>query len=444
MIGKVRTNVSRYFNNARNIVANGKMFEVLFRNELRKIITAILSQGILSVSNFVIGILMAKYASKSEYGMYVVLFSFIGILGGYQGGLINAPLMALVNTKKEEEKRIYVSSLSAGKNFLFVPVLFLISSAMILYGFVNHVQGYYIKEGIVVFLVAFLYLSKEFFRTLHYVLMDTNAIFRIDLANVVPVFAGMALLIHLDAVSSLTGLLVLGFGYFAAYLLSRRGDLYYAPVTGASIKIALKENWDHGKWVLLGVSSSLVQDRGYLYIVTALLGLGTLAEISAARLFMMPIGLLAFSSARIAVAKGSKMVSLKENKEYQEFIFSFISVLLIIWFLYFLFVLLASNMFIEFLGGKYSNTQNLIYLWGAFFFVYIVRVLLGTVMVVYREFRRQANYDMVGTVLAIISCFVLINIVGRIGAIISLIIGETATMILYVKMVADKKNEVNQ
>ena len=125
MTGKMRTNVSRHFNNARNIVANGKMFEVLFRNELRKIITAILSQGILSVSNFVIGILMAKYASKSEYGMYVVLFSFIGILGGYQGGLINAPLMALVNTKKEEEKRIYVSSLSAGKNFLFVPVLFI-------------------------------------------------------------------------------------------------------------------------------------------------------------------------------------------------------------------------------------------------------------------------------------------------------------------------------
>ena len=440
----MRTNVSRHFNNTRNIVANGKILEVLFRNELRKIITAILSQGILSVSNFVIGILMAKYASKSEYGMYVVLFSFIGILGGTRAGFINAPLMALVNAKKEDEKRIYVSSLSAGKNFLFVPVLLLISSGMILYGFINDIQGYYIKEGIVVFLVAFLYLSKEFFRTLQYVSMNTNAILRIDLANVVPVFAGMALLVHLDAVSSLTGILVLGFGYFAAYLLSKRGNLYYAPVNGESIKNALKENWDHGKWMVLGVTSSLVQDRGYIYIVSALLGLSALAEISAARLFLMPIGLLAFSSARIAVAKGAKMVSLKENKEYQEFIFSFISVLLIIWFLYFLFVLLTSNMFIGFLGGKYSKTQNLIYLWGVFFFVYIVRVLLGTVMVVYREFRKQANYDMVGSALAIISCFVLINTVGRTGAIISLIIGETATMILYVKMYADIKKEVNQ
>jgi O-antigen/teichoic acid export membrane protein len=444
MNDRIRTHVSRHFNNTWNIVANGKILEVLFRNELYKIATAIMSQGILSVSNFVIGILMAKYAPKTEYGIYVILFSFIGILGGYQGGIINAPLMALVNAKNEGERRRYVSGLSAGKNFLFVPVLILISSAMILYGFINDIQGHYIMEGIILFLVAFLYLSKEFFRTLQFVSMNANAILRIDLANVVPVFIGMALLVHLDAVSSLTGILVLGTGYFAAYLLSKRKNPYDAPVNGESIKQALKENWSHGKWVVLGVTSSLMQDRGYIYIVSALLGLSTLAELSAARLFLMPIGLLAFSSAKIAVAKGSKLVSLEENREYQEFIASFLSVLLIIWFLYFLFVLFASNLFIGFLGGKYSNTQNLIYLWGAFFFVYIVRVLLGTVMVVHREFRKQANSDMFGTALAILSCFVLINIVGRAGAILSLIIGETSTMILYVKMYANIIKKVNR
>jgi O-antigen/teichoic acid export membrane protein len=411
-----------------------RVFSILHQNDLPKIITAVFSQGMLSISNFTIGIIMAKYCEKSEYGMYVILFSFIGILGGYQKGIINAPLMTLIHNKNEHEQKIYISSLSAGKNYLFLPPLLVLTLSMIVFGFISRVPGYYLKEGVVLFAVTTIFLSKEFLRVLNFVSMDTKTILIMDLLNVIVVFIGMFFLVYYDIVSSLTGIVILGVGYFVAYLFSRKKYIYKTSINKKSIKSALLENWNYGKWVFLGVTSSLLQERGYIYIVTALLGLSTLAEISASRLFLVPIGLLSLSSAQIVIAKGSKMVASNNNKEFRDFVFSFVSVSLGIWFIYYILILLISDYIVLFLGEKYANLQMLIAIWGIYFFIYTIRMLIGTALIVYGHFKKQAAYDIVGSTLAIASCFFLISIIGRSGGIISLIIGEAATMLLYLKL----------
>ncbi len=409
-------------------------FNFLYQNDLRKIFTAIFSQGMLSVSNFAISIIMAKYTTKSEYGMYVILFSFIGILKAYQNAIINAPLMDLVNLTNASEKRTYISSLATGNFYIFIPLLFLLVITVVMYSVINNSPSSYIIVAVVVSTVTMIFLSKEFVRTLLFVNMNINAVFIMDVLNTVTIFIGLTLLVYIDKISSLTAIVVLGSGYFVANIFAQRKNLYCSEKNNKSIKKALKENWNHGKWVFMGVTASLLQDRGYVYIVSIVLGLEALADVSAARLFMMPIGLLIMSSPKILVAKGSKMLSLNKNYEFRKFVFSFISTLLIVWFFYSLLIMLTSNLIIGFLGEKYINTKELIFIWSIFFFVNSIRFQMGAALLVYRKFKEMSLIDIWGLTFSITSCFLLVYTIGRSGAIVSIIIGEVVTLILYMKL----------
>ena len=244
----------------------------------------------------------------------------------------------------------------------------------------------------------------------------------------------MLLLVCFNALSSLGAIIVLGCGYSVSFIYGKRNGVDYSSRTSKSIKEALKENWAYGKWALLGVASGLLQERGYIYIVSGLLGLSNVADIAAARLFLMPINLLNVGSARIAVAKGSKILATNRNHEFRKFFFWFVALLLLITIIYIVFIILASDLLIDVLGKKYVNTQGLIFLWSIFYLIFTIRYQLGMALVAYRQFKIQARYDIYGSTIAIASCFILVLEIGRAGAIISLMLGEFVTMIFYLKL----------
>ncbi|HDY75104.1 MAG TPA: hypothetical protein ENH49_01130 [Candidatus Marinimicrobia bacterium] len=402
-------------------------------NDIQKVVTTISAQAMLSIANFLIALMLAKYAPKKEYGLFVFLFSFIGIFHGYHGALISAPLMVLVNQKKGSEKAGYIASLGIGRNFLLVPILLLFSASLIFYNAIILGQYQYIIPSVLVPLVIWMYISKEFFRTLNFTLLKTNTIFVMDLLMVLTVFGGIYLIILNKTVSAFWGLMVLGSGYTISYIYGKT-KTPYKRVKNLFIKEALKENWSYGKWLLLGMFSSIFQSRSYIYIISGMIGLGALADVSASRLFLMPMVLLNGSVVKIMIAKGSLMVSKNENRKFRNFMIYFILVLVAIWFVYFVTILLFSDLLIGYLGEKYSNVHGLIFLWGIYVLIQTIKSMLGTSIIVYKRFKNQAKYDIFGAVTVIISCFFFVLLIGKSGAILSLIAGDFLVMLLYIKL----------
>jgi len=99
--------------------------ELLRRPFVLKFSFAILTQSLLSLTNLIIGIVIAKYASKSEYGMYVILFSIIGLVGNYQGAIVNTPLTVLLPAKNAQEKQVFLAGLGYGQWVFFIPLTLL-------------------------------------------------------------------------------------------------------------------------------------------------------------------------------------------------------------------------------------------------------------------------------------------------------------------------------
>jgi O-antigen/teichoic acid export membrane protein len=412
-----------------------------FQNELKAMSATAMAQGMLSLSNLAIGFLVAKYASKTEYGLYVILFSIVGIMGAYQSALINVPMMALVHNKQGDDKDRYVASLAAVNTFGFVIVLAVIGLAASSYFYLINIEFSYIKELLVLAIAIVIYVSREFMRTVNLVDLKMPAILKMDLVNLGTVVSGMLLLVYWDAVSALTGIIVLGSGCLAAYLYDKRHHKYGFEFTAQSMKKGLMENWHYGKWMKLGVTSSLVQDRSFMYIATAFLGLSVLAEISAAKLFLMPIGLLCLSSGKLLLAKGSKLLSNNKDKEFKSVFVIFTSIILVLCILYSLLLLAGSSRVLVVFGDKYGNIADLIALWSIYFLVYTLRLHLGVTLIAYKEFKRQGICDVYAGILTVLLCGVLVFSVGRWGAVLALILGELVTLALYANTYRSLKME---
>jgi O-antigen/teichoic acid export membrane protein len=400
-------------------------------HDIHKIITTVFAQGMLSITNFSVGILLAKFASKEEYGIFVLFFSFVGFLDGFHNAFFSSPLMVLAGQKKESERTPYVVSVSIARNFFYVPVLIIFSVSLIVYNWYVLHDPRYIMLSAFISLVIMMFTAKEYQRTIHFTLLNTNVIFMSDFAMMVTVFVGILIPIFFNKVSALSGLLVLCAGYTASYTYSKIHNPY-RDRSRLILKEAVKENIKYGKWLMLGIFSSIFQNRAYIYITTVFLGLSALADVSASRLFMMPMMLLSGSVIKIMVAKGSLMVSKNEHKKFKKFILYFMLILSTACVLYIGIILILSDTLVGFLGAKYMNTKGLIVIWGIYVLIMSLKSMLTTGIIVYKRFKAQAIYDLIGAVTVIVSCVVLVKTIGSAGAIISLIAGEFIIFLLYV------------
>ena len=408
------------------------LFQTARRPIVQKILSAMFTQGLLSVSNFAIGLAIAKYAPKSEYAMFVILFSIIGIVGNYQNALINTPLAVLFHKKESTEKALFLSGLGFGQWLLFFPFVILTLIVTVTYSFIY--QEFSILKYVMILSIATLaYLLREFVRSVNYSKMRIDLIIKMDILFICCVAIGLWLLIAFHSVTSSFSITVLGIGYFISaifeYFYAR--DVYI--FNWQSIKKAFAETWQYSSWSLLSVSTYMLQSRGYIYIISALLGLNELADISAAKLFMMPLGLAIQSSNKIILAKGCEVLNVGHDgiSRFKKFILSMTCFLVILWVIYVLFLWSSHRLFVTYaLGDKYSNLDGFILLWGLFFLVEILRFPINRALMVCKEFKVLANYDIISAIITTMACFILTGTMRGPGAIVALIVGEL-TLLLF-------------
>jgi hypothetical protein len=100
------------------------------------------------------------------------------------------------------------------------------------------------------------------------VYLNTSAILKMELMNLIVIMIEMGALLIFHSISSRTWIVALGFGYIASYIYAKRHYHISVKATMKSTVDSLKENYNYGKWMILGCTSSLLQERGYKYIST--------------------------------------------------------------------------------------------------------------------------------------------------------------------------------
>jgi len=162
-----------------------------------------------------------------------------------------------------------------------------------------------------------------------------------------------------------------------------------------------------------------------------MLGIEDVAEISAARLFLMPLGFLIVSTGKITLAKGADLFEKNNFVNLKKYVYSIIIFLIFIWICYIIFLMVFYDSIITYaFAGKYSNLFLYILIWATYFLIYIIRFPINRAIMAAGEFKLLSYYDVLSASITILACLLLIKNIGSYGAILSLLIGEIVLLIL--------------
>jgi O-antigen/teichoic acid export membrane protein len=211
---------------------------------------AAFDQGLISVSNFLAAVYLARYISPTEFGVYAVGFLALHLVRAFQEGLVVQPISALGAAMDARSFRPYASATA------ILQILLAVATALLAV-----VGGWLLTRlgndtaGPAVFGLWFAFLtwsSQEFIRRTFYARGDVvSAVFNTSLASLVRLGA-LFWFGSRGELSGGAGLDAIGWGALAAIPLGLWQARTYWTRRSASLVETMRRNWAFGRWVLGG------------------------------------------------------------------------------------------------------------------------------------------------------------------------------------------------
>jgi len=385
-------------------------------------IIASVDQAALSALSFFISIVLIKNVAKVEYGYYSIGFSIALFLICIQNAIVNTPLAVLLVSKKSDEKKIYAASLGLGQFIVILPAVCLGFgiAAISKWGGLDATQA---AVAAAICFAAIGILFREFLRAYFFAEEIPQQVLKIDLAYVIIFLSGVGIIYFFATISVPLIFVLMGIcGILAGLIFGRRRNWHFRHL---ALKKSYSENWKYGKWALLGVIVWHVQNYSYLYLLGALLGGAAVAEVSAARLLMMPMILFREGWMKIAVPYGSR---LREQRNLNRFFKEQLLICLIFGLVVVLYtaVIMSLSGFLQTMlfTQKYTDSLSYILFYAVIFIVGFLGVNANYGLQVTKHFDLITKINFF-TMLVTLGCtYFLIKGYGIKGSLTALIIGE--------------------
>lgn len=216
----------------------------------RKGYLAGIDQGIISLTNFLASVILARLVTPTEFGVYAVGFLLLHFARAFQEGVLIQPLNARGAVMSLDDFRTYVSS--AGVLQLLIALVFAVGAGVgghILTALGNDVAGP------TLFSLWFLFLTwqpQEFLRRTFYARgRIQSAILNTVVASLVRL-ASLWIFVRLDVLNGRAGLHAIGWGALLAAALGVWQCRSYWTGALDNVWKTLRSNWFFGRWVLGG------------------------------------------------------------------------------------------------------------------------------------------------------------------------------------------------
>ncbi len=260
------------------------------RNPLLKLFsTSVIGQVLLSASNFIVGLLLIRYTSDSDYGLFILAQATIGFTTTAQAAWVSGPLAVLAAKRDSGSRRDMIGavSISLRRYSFFAGVL------LVLLVPVGAGLGYWSwRTGTISALTvvaSWFAMRRDFFRNLLQLYSRPGQLVRADLLAVVALIAIAALAAFgpFDAdVIAVGGLIVSGWlgaaasgralGRDPGWVDDGQASLYWAQMRRLAV------------WSTIGALIYWVFSQSYNYVLAARVDLSAVADVNAARLLLMP------------------------------------------------------------------------------------------------------------------------------------------------------------
>lgn len=221
----------------------------LDRSPLAKTCTSMFDQALVSGTSFVTSILLGRYCSKSELGVYYLALTIVLIMRGVQAELVTAPFTIYSQGLPASQKRDYSGSI------IFHQLLILLASSLLFAGAAATLHwGVGPANLAPAFAVLIVFgpclLMREFVRQLGFARLDPATVTVVDFLATALQLAGLAFLLVQKRLGAVEIFVLLGAANFAVSLMwwiAARPTFRFSPARFGS---DWKQNWGFAKWAL--------------------------------------------------------------------------------------------------------------------------------------------------------------------------------------------------
>jgi O-antigen/teichoic acid export membrane protein len=249
-------------------------------------VLALIDQGLLSGSNFLVGILLARWLSPNDYGAYALGFSIFLFLSGFHNAFFLEPMSVLGPESYPRCLTSYVKKL-LGLHFVmaFLLSVLAVAGVLLLRIFTSDpaIRSAMWGVAIAVPLILFQWLCRRavYLKMAPWLAAVSSAAYCIALV--------VLLLAFKRSISPFMGFLVQSLAAIPAiFLLLISLQWGISPDRGPSAHDVLREHWRYGRWVVGSAFVYWLSANAYYVIVGALLPMQDLAALRALRNFTLP------------------------------------------------------------------------------------------------------------------------------------------------------------
>lgn len=249
-------------------------------------LAVVVDQAWLSLVSLAVSIALIREAPKAEYGHYLLLVAPLLLLQSVQNALINSPLATYLPAAQESEgSKIKATAISLHIHLAVFGAM-LYALGLLAFGWLDVIE---ISTSLVVSFSAAVVgtIARESQRSLAYAQGAGLKALSGDIVFGVLMVMGVGLAASGAHLYASTVLLLTGIAGVAPVLL-QVGTLT-RPRVDATIAVRF---WSCSRWALPSVLATWGSLNSYSYFAGVMVGVTAVAEIGAARLFVMPIGLI--------------------------------------------------------------------------------------------------------------------------------------------------------
>jgi O-antigen/teichoic acid export membrane protein len=251
---------------------------------------AVLDQGLITGSNFVIGVLLARWLTPEQYGAYAVAFALFALLGMLYNSLVLEPQAVFGASSYRNCSRGYLKALLrlhlATALLMFVVVCASAGVALELRQ-PGGLPGALVGVAIAGPLTFLFWLAR---RTYYLEFSPAPAVYG-SVFYCALALSGLYVASRFHLLSSMSALLIMGLGALGAgaFLLVRLKLRLPLNPGGPSFGEAWRSHWDYGRWALASAALMWIPVNIYYPLLSHFAGMAQAGELKALMNFGAPV-----------------------------------------------------------------------------------------------------------------------------------------------------------
>jgi O-antigen/teichoic acid export membrane protein len=397
---------------------------------------SLLDQVLLSVSNFLIGLVFIKFATKQDYYAYSQLVGYIALTSALQGALVNTTALTILppmgGALRERTANVFFSAQT------LLSLMAAVLGGLVIWLWPTLVSMDSVPAWLALAMTTMVAASwmREFLRNFLFINQSAPDCLKMDLTYVLFLGGMIALIISSNRVQTSTMMLAMGLaGLLVAMPWLWRAALHwnFKPADWRALWVQVQPL---AVWSVPAGVVAWAFGNGYLLIGAKSIGPEAMAEIVAAKLFTAPLGTLFVSWANIFRPKVSRSIAHGQRAEVLRLTrISVVGVFAIVAIYGLALNLAYPHLEAYVLGQKYQGLQGDIFWWSVFFLASGISGVCNGVLLAGGRFRPSFYAAFIAAWPSLLSMMLLVQWFGKAGLMGGLVFGEACyAAVLYVAM----------